>query len=226
LAWRKQSRAENAGSVSLVDDGNIISQGDLFDALAENPLESKTERTLAKKPLPKLAFVAAGLLVVFGIGGFAISSMMSSKKPNFTNPLTNKTEAKTSIVEKKVDESNESGELKTQLAISKQEDDLKAIDERSKDKKKEKRVKPGDKDKEETQGKNQNAAATPVLASPASANPPTARPYTSVPVRPVPVPARPAPVARPTPVPAPPLHGSPLHCHHLLLLRPPRLKTH
>ncbi len=99
VGLEKQSRAENAGSVSLVDDGNIISQGDLFDAPAENPLESKTERTLAKKPLPKLAFVAAGLLVVFGIGGFAISSMMSSKKPNFTNPLTNKTEAKTSIVE-------------------------------------------------------------------------------------------------------------------------------
>ena len=203
VGLEKQSRAEKAGSVSLVDDGNIISQGDLFDAPAENPLESKTERTLAKKPLPKLVFVAAGLFVVFGIGGFAISSMMSSKKPKFTNPLTNKTDAKTSIVEKKVDESNESGELKTQLAISKQEDDLKAIDERSKDKKKEKRVKPGDKDKEETPGKNQKAA-TPVKASPAVANPPTARSYTSQPVRPTPVPARPAPVARPTPVPASP----------------------
>jgi len=213
VGLEKQSRAENASSVSLVDDGNIISQGDLFDVPAENPLESKTERTLAKKPLPKLAFVAAGLFVVFGIGGFAISSMMSSKKPNFTNPLTNKTDAKTSIVEKKVDESNESGELKTQLAISKQSDDLKAIDERSKDKKKEKRVKPGDKDKEEAQGKNPKAA-TPVKASPASANPPPARSYTSQPVRPAPMPARPAPVPTPTPrvatsLPPPPPPPSP-----------------
>ena len=196
VGLENQSRAENAGSVSLVDDGNIISQSDLFDAPVENPHESKTERSLAKKPLPKLAFVAAGLFVVFGIGGFAISSMMSSKKPNFTNPLAKNTDTKTSIVEKKGDESNEPGELKTQLAISKQEDDLKAIDERSKDKKKDKKVKPGDKDKEETPGKNPKAA-TSVKTSPASANPPAARPYTSQPVRP-------APVARPAPVPAPP----------------------
>lgn len=198
VGLENQSRAENANSsVSLIDEGNIIAQGDLFDAPVENPHENKTERSLAKKPLPKLAVVAAGLFVVFGIGGFAISSMMSSKKPNFTNPLAQKTDTKTSIVEKKGDVSNQSGELKTQLAISKQSDDLKAIDERSKDKKKEKGVKPGDKDKDETPGKNQKAAATPVKTSPAVANPPPARPYSSQPVRP-------APVARPAPVPVPP----------------------
>jgi hypothetical protein len=225
VGLENQSRAENADSVSLVDDGNIISQGDLFDALAENPLESKTERTLAKKPLPKLAFVAAGLLVVFGIGGFAISSMMSSKKPNFTNPLTNKTEAKTSIVEKKVDESNESGELKTQLAISKQEDDLKQLMSAQKIRRKRKESSQGTRIKKRLRGKTK-----------------TRRLRLSLQVLPPPIPQRHVLIhlsqyvrslclhvrsllhVRPLCLHLP-VHGSPLHCHHLLL-RPPWLLTH
>ena len=149
VGLENQARAENADAPILLEDNNIISQGDLFDPPSLDPHENKTERSLAKKPLPKLGLVAVGLLGVFGIGGLALSSMMSVKKPSLTNPLTkSSTENKTSIVDKKADE-NQEGQLKTQLAIASQAEDLKAIDEKSSDKKTE-AVKPGEKEKKTT----------------------------------------------------------------------------
>ena len=214
VGWENQSRANNPESSQIYDSQNAINQADLFDAPPEEPNDphkNTTTRSLAKQPLPKLALVAAGLLVVFGIGGLVLSSMMavkvSSKAPKV--PAS----AKTSIVDKKAELESSEGELKTQLAISKQADELKAIDEKSKEKKK-----PGlkpDKDK-----KNTTSATT--------LSPKTTNTYSP----PLPPPA-PAPVAytppsirtpAPAPLPSPPpprLESSPLR----LESSPPRLES-
>lgn len=202
VGLENQARAENTDSPILVEENNIISQGDLFDSPSTDPHENKTERSLAKKPLPKLGLVAVGLLGVFGIGGLALSSMMGVKKPNFTNPLTKpSTENKTSIVDKKADE-NQSGQLKTQLAIASQAEDLKAIDERSNDKKSE-AVKPGEKDKKNTPTPTPSPTPQPVNSTPTTSYrppPPTPVAY-SPPVR-SPSPP-PPPLAHPLPSPSP-----------------------
>ncbi len=208
VGLENQARVENADAPILLEENNIISQGDLFDSPSTDPHENKTERSLAKKPLPKLGLVAVGLLGVFGIGGLALSSMMGVKKPSLTNPLTqSSTENKTSIVDKKADE-NQEGQLKTQLAIASQAEDLKAIDERSKDKKSE-AVKPGEKDKTPTLSSTpQPVNSTPTTSyrppppTPVAYSPPVRSP--SPPPPPLAQPLRsPNPVASPLP-PVPP----------------------
>jgi hypothetical protein len=212
-----EARVENHTVPLLASGEEVVSQADLFDVPIESdPHKNKTERNLAKKPLPKLALVAAALLVVFGIGGFVLSTMMSSKKNGAPNSPKVAASPKTSIVEKKALEKNQEGELKTQLALSKQADDLKEIDERSKGKKSENKVKPGDKKNEG----NANASTPAPTPSPTPAPstyrspppppppPPARSSYTSVPIRsatvPTSVPVREAPVSAPVPSPLPP----------------------
>ena len=180
---------DNLNAINQTDSFNAINQADLFDDQQDSnskPYKNTTTRSLAKKPLPKLALVAVGLLVVFGIGGLTLNSMMkvkvSSKAPKVRDL------AKTSIVDKKAEIENKEGELKTQLAISKQADDLKAIDEKSKDKKKQ-GVKP-EKDK-----KGATASSTSLKTAHSSPSP------APVPVAYVPPPVRtPAPVTNVPPV--------------------------
>ena len=212
-----EARVENHTVPLLASGEEVVSQADLFDVPIESdPHKNKTERNLAKKPLPKLALVAAALFVVFGIGGFVLSTMMSSKKNGAPNSPKVAASPKTSIVEKKALDKNQEGELKTQLALSKQADDLKEIDERSKGKKSENKVKPGDKKDEG----NANASTPAPMPSPTPAPstyrspppppppPPARSSYTSVPIRPATVPAsvpvREAPVSAPVPSPLPP----------------------
>jgi len=196
VGLENQARAENSDSSEITDSVNAINQADLFDAPREEPNDphkNTTTRRLSKQPLPKLALVAVGLLVVFGIGGLVLSSMMgvkvSSKAPKVLPS------AKTSIVDKKAEVESKEGELKTQLAISKQADELKAIDEKSSDKKK-----PGlkpDKDK-----KNGETTPTPssktanATTSTYSPPPPAPGAYTPPPVR--------TPAPAPLPAPSPP----------------------
>jgi len=136
VGLENQVRLENPVNSEVNGSLNAINQADLFEVPQEessDPYKNTTTRSLAKKPLPKLVLVAVGLLVVFGIGGLVLSSMMkvkvSSKAPKVL------ASAKTSIVDKKAEVESSEGELKTQLAISKQADELKAIDDKSKDKK-------------------------------------------------------------------------------------------
>lgn len=218
----------NLNSINRTDSLNAINQADLFDEpqeLNSDPYKNTTTRNLAKKPLPKLALVAVGLLVVFGIGGLTLNSMMkvkvSSKAPKVQDS------AKTSIVEKKAEIENKEGELKTQLAISKQADDLKAIDEKSKDKKKQ-GVKP-EKDKKgatasSTSLKTANSSppqppapvayVPPPVRTPAPVayNPPTPEPLPSRVPTPEPLPSRgePSVLPKPLPVPSSPSSGSPI----------------
>ncbi len=223
VGLENQARAENSDSSEITDSVNAINQADLFDAPREEPNDphkNTTTRRLSKQPLPKLALVAVGLLVVFGIGGLVLSSMMgvkvSSKAPKVLPS------AKTSIVDKKAELESKEGELKTQLAISKQADELKAIDDKSKDKKK-----PGlkpDKDKKNGETTPKTSAKTANTTTPTYSPPPPAPgAYTPPPVRtpapaPLPSPARlessPPRVEsspKPVPIPSPTAASNPLN---------------
>jgi len=204
VGLENQARAENTTYPQITDSVNAINQADLFDAPPEEPNDphkNTTTRSLAKQPLPKLALVAAGLLVVFGIGGLVLSSMMAVKVSSKAPKLP--ASAKTSIVDKKAEIESSEGELKTQLAISKQADELKAIDEKSKEKKK-----PGlkpDKDKKNTTSATTLSPKTTNTYSP-PLPPPAPAPvtYTPPPIR------TPAPAPLPSPSPSPPrLESSP-----------------
>jgi hypothetical protein len=212
VGLESKAREENTDYHTSFDDNNVITQGDLFDSPTTNPHENQTERSLAKKPLPKLGLVGVGLLAVFGIGGLALSSMMGVKKPNLSNSLAkSSTENKTSIVAKKTDE-NQEGKLKTQLALASQAEDLKAIDSRAKDKKRE-GVKPGEKEQKTTPTPTQSPTTIkPIDSTPTTSYhppPPTSVAY-SPPVR---FPSPPTPVAYPppprSPSPSPPRSPSP-----------------
>ena len=188
VGLESQSRANTPESSPISDSLNAINQADLFDTPRgepNDPHKNTTTRSLAKKPLPKLALVAVGLLVVFGIGGLALSSMMGVKVASKAPKV--QPSAKTSIVDKKAELESKEGELKTQLAISKQADELKAIDDKSKEKKKEK-VKP-------VQDKKNMTSAT-------TLSPKTTNTY-SPPPAPTPVAYVPPPVRTPAPAPLP-----------------------
>ena len=210
------ARAENTTYPQITDSVNAINQADLFEASQEeasDPHKNTTTRRLAKKPLPKLILVAAGLLVVFGLGGLVLSSMMkvkvSSKAPKVL------ASAKTSIVDKKAEVESSEGELKTQLAISKQADELKAIDDKSKDKKKP--VLKPEKDKKNGETTPTTSAKTANTTTPTYSPPPPAPgAYAPPPVRtPAPMPLSPPTKAesspKPLPVPSPPPASNPLN---------------
>lgn len=210
VGLENKSRAENPDYSENNDSINAINQSDLFNDPQElnlDPHKNTTIRSLAKKPLPKLVLVSVGLLIVFVIGGLAINSMMQVK----VSPKAPKTtvSTKTTVVDKKAELETKEGELKTQLAISKQADDLKAIDEKSKDKKKDK-VKP-EKDKKgvtATNLKTANSSPSPAPAPVAYAPPPVRTP---TPVAYVPPPA-PTPLlsrVEPSVFPKPPPVSSP-----------------
>jgi hypothetical protein len=220
VGLENQSRANTPESSQISDSLNAINQADLFDAPREEPNDphkNTTTRSLAKKPLPKLALVAVGLLVVFGIGGLALSSMMGVKVASKAPKV--QPSAKTSIVDKKASIESKEGELKTQLAISKQADELKAIDENSKDKKKEK-VKP-DKDKKNTTSatalspKTTNTYSPPPAPAPVAYVPPPVRTPAPAPIQSPPrleaSPPRLESSPKPVPIPSPTGANNPLH---------------
>lgn len=116
---------------------NVVEQADLFDGTVKSePHENKTKRTLSKNPYAKFGFIALGLSVVFGIGGFALTSMMSNP-PKLSQKTVNKSSPKETpevVIEKK---ETDEGKLKTQLALSTQAEELNKLDDKQ-GKKKEK----------------------------------------------------------------------------------------
>jgi hypothetical protein len=189
-------------------NGNVIQQSDLFDEPAPDPRANKSKQPLAKNPYWKLGFVALGLSAVFGIGGFVMTTITSSKpvkKPVGSSP--NPTPSV--VIEKK---ETDEGRLKTQLALSTQAEELKGLDEKP-DRKKEK-VKPS---KEPSQP---SPSPSPSSVQPSAINrAPVAQPPT--PPRPQSVysPQRermvynrqpdPAPLPVPSLLPPPPVEASP-----------------
>lgn len=109
---------------------NVVDQADLFEEETKpEPHDNKTKQPLAKNPYAKLTFIALGLSVVFGIGGFALTTMMSNP-PKLAKEATVKPSSKeipSVVVEK---EETDEGKLKTQLALSTQAEELNKLDEK------------------------------------------------------------------------------------------------
>lgn len=194
--------AEETSTQKLGTEENVISQADLFDK--NDPHQNATPKTLSKNPFAKLGFVGAGLFVAFGIGGLFLNQMMGMKST--PKPLTNLVSPSPNprVITKK--EENPEGQLKTQLALSKQADELKQIDEESRKKKRE-----GLRPKEL---KETTAVSTPTPKSTVTPAPVTPQPtystyrstYTPPPTRqpPLPPPVRTVVVPQSQPSPPPP----------------------
>lgn len=121
--------AELAGFESE-EPSDPVSQAELFEPV-QDPHEAKTKPTLASNPLAKAGLVGAGLMVVFGVGGFFAAQLVGvdlKKAPS----LVKEKPPETQLVKRAEEDEDEIGELKTQLAIASQERQLKAVDESKK----------------------------------------------------------------------------------------------
>jgi hypothetical protein len=197
----KHSLSESSGYpevTGVIDDnggdstqGNVLGDDELFD----DPHSSATPKTVAKSPFAKLGLVAGGLGAVFLLAGLLLNGIMSPKgelKAKSPTPTPSPT------VEAQKPENTE-GQLKTELALSSQSDELKQLDEAKKNQKKQE-VSPTDPKRQKTaNGKATSPTpATTAATTPASSPPPRA--YSSPPPRVSSPPVRPAPVASSQPL--------------------------
>ncbi|MBE9128019.1 MULTISPECIES: hypothetical protein [unclassified Coleofasciculus] len=128
MSTDEQQLAELAGFETPTTD-NPIDQSELFGE-RENPHEVKTKPTLSSNPYAKAGVVGVALMIVFGVGGFFAAQMAGvdlKKAPSLVQP---KQEETPKLVQKA--EAQEVGELKTELAIASQEQQLKAVSESKK----------------------------------------------------------------------------------------------
>ncbi|MEW6497128.1 MAG: hypothetical protein AB1589_32190, partial [Cyanobacteriota bacterium] len=192
----KHSLSESSGYPEVTggidDNGGDSTQGNVLgdDELFDDPHSSATPKTVAKSPFAKLGLVAGGLGAVFLLAGLLLNGIMSPKgelKAKSPTPTPSPT------VEAQKPENTE-GQLKTELALSSQSDELKQLDEAKKNQKKQE-VSPTDpKRQTTTNGKATSPTpATTAATTPASSPPPRA--YSSPPPRVSSPPVRPAPVA-------------------------------
>lgn len=192
----KHSLSESSGYPEVTGDssdrdgdstqGNVLGDDELFD----DPHSSATPKTVAKSPFAKLGLVAGGLGAVFLLAGLLLNGIMSPKgelKAKSPTPTPSPT------VEAQKPENTE-GQLKTELALSSQSDELKQLDEAKKNQKKQE-VSPTDPKRQKTaNGKATSPTpATTAATTPGSSPPPRA--YSSPPPRVSSPPVRPAPVA-------------------------------
>ncbi|HEY9599906.1 MAG TPA: hypothetical protein V6D33_19770 [Cyanophyceae cyanobacterium] len=192
---------------------NVVEQADLFDEpVKTEPHENKTKRTLSKNPYAKFGFIAVGLSIVFGIGGFALTTMMSNPPKLAQKKVQSPTKKSSEVVIEKKD--SDEGKLKTQLALSTQAEELNKLDD--------KQGKKREKAKPKTDKTEPSTSPTPTQPSainrPPVAQPPSTRPqrvYSPPPPRmaynrqpepaPLPVPALPPPPpVEPSPAPTQP----------------------
>ncbi len=189
-------------------DGNVLSESELFDAQQEPKDDSlPLKRFLSGNPLMKLLVVAGGLSVAFLGAGLFVSQIMDSS-PTKEKPQLVSTPTPTPTVTPEK-EKNTEGQLKTELALSKQSDQLQKVDEASrqkqkemKDKNKKNKEKPGS---EKSKPPQNVASATPspaVSASPRTSS--VSRPTSSFTPRSTtafspPPPQQPRQLASPTP---------------------------
>ncbi|MBE9129892.1 hypothetical protein IQ258_28045, partial [Coleofasciculus sp. LEGE 07081] len=128
------AETEQVGSLNSQENltgQNVVDQADLFEEETKpEPHDNKTKRTLAKNPYAKLTFIAVGLSVVFGIGGFALTTMMKNPPKMAKEAAVKPTSKEIPSVVVEKDETDE-GKLKTQLALSTQAGELSELDEKS-----------------------------------------------------------------------------------------------
>ena len=118
-----------SNSSLLPDADNVIEQSELFD----DPVANKSKPSFASNPYAKALGAGIPLLAIFGFAGLFVSGVTGEKNnktpPAVAKPLT----PQPSVAIAKV-EPQETGNLKTQVALGKQAEQIKAIDEAKKPK--------------------------------------------------------------------------------------------
>jgi hypothetical protein len=185
--------------------GNVLGADELFD----DPHLAATPKTVAKSPFAKLGLVAGGLGVVFLLAGLVLNGVMGAKGDLTAKPAA---PTPTPTVDAQKQQENSEGQLKTELALSSQSDELKQLDEAKKNQKKQ-AVSPTDPKRQKgADGKtppgNQTTASASTSSTSAPARtPPPARVSSPPPPPPARVsspPVAPAPVAQARSSPPPP----------------------
>jgi hypothetical protein len=101
---------------------NTVSQSELFD----DPIEGKTKPQFSSQPGPKATAVGLVMLVIFGGGGLFLNAVMGPKPRQAPSIASNPTpQPIPSVSPAPV---NETGNLKTQVALGKQEEQIKALE--------------------------------------------------------------------------------------------------
>lgn len=107
---------------TLSPEANTVSQAELFD----NPIQGKTKPSFSKNPFAKLGGVGLPLLLLFGGGGVFLSGVMGShKKPA---PKLATSPSATPMPTMAVTPATETGNLKTQVALGTQADQIKSLE--------------------------------------------------------------------------------------------------
>jgi hypothetical protein len=143
------------------NDSNTVSQSELFD----EPIEERTSPRFSSRPFPKAAAVGLALLVVFGGGGLFLQGVMSGAKRKA--PMIASSPSPQSTPSASPSPETEVGNLKTQLALGNQENQIKDL-ERSKRPKT-----PNTKATKTEPTKTPNSTPSRTAASPTQQTPPT-----------------------------------------------------
>ncbi len=173
-----------------ITQGNVLEDDELFD----DPHSSATPKTVAKSPFAKLGLVGSGLGAVFLVAGLLLQGIMS---PKGELKAKNPTPTPTPTVEAQKQQNTE-GQLKTQLALNSQSDELKQLDEAKKNQKKQK-VSPTDPKGQKTPDGKTTSPTPTTAATPTTTSASGSRTYSSPPpqARVSSPPARPVPAAAP-----------------------------
>lgn len=99
----------------------IVSQLELFD----DPIQGKTQPRFSGNPFAKGGAVGLVLLLIFGGAGLFLNSVMGSKPQSPPSMASKPTPQATPS---DLPSSQETGKLKTQVAIGRQEDQIKALE--------------------------------------------------------------------------------------------------
>lgn len=175
--------------------GNVISQNELF----EDPVASKTEPSFSNNPFSKIGLVGTALFVVFISAGAFLSSVITSKssRPVVTeNSSPSPTPSPTPTLEP----NEEVGNLKTQVALAQQEEQLKAVEKANRPKTNVAKVETPSKEVATTKTATANTPKT-LKAAPPRYSGYSAPPRRTSPVRNVTVAQRPMPARVRTTVP-------------------------
>lgn len=98
-----------------------VSQAELFD----DPIQGKTQPRFSGNPFAKGGAVGLALLIIFGGGGLFLNAVMGSKPQSAPSVAISPTPQATPS---DLPSSQETGKLKTQVAIGRQEDQIKGLE--------------------------------------------------------------------------------------------------
>lgn len=107
---------------ALAPEANTVSQAELFD----DPIQGKTQPSFSKNPFAKLGGVGLPLLLLFAGGGVFLSGVMGSHKKPAPGVATSP--SPTPMPTLAVTPTTETGNLKTQVALGTQTDQIKSLE--------------------------------------------------------------------------------------------------